>query len=99
MFDKLFSPSFLKIIKCGGADDGVTLRCQDSGDTMGIVIENAGMLSGDWLHGVWPNLYTAYSYSGTPLYSAHGDPTGLLQLYLLELHLSLQIRTRLPHLS
>lgn len=33
--------NFLKIIKCGGADDGVTLRCQDNSDSMTIVIENA----------------------------------------------------------
>lgn len=33
--------NFLKIIKCGGADDGVTLRCQDNCDSIGIVIENA----------------------------------------------------------
>ena len=49
----MLSSSFLKIIKCGGSDDGVTLRSQDSGDTMGVVIENAGTRTGHM--GVWPN--------------------------------------------
>ena len=40
---KLFL-SFLKIIRCGGSDDGVTLRCQDNSDSIGIIIENAGLV-------------------------------------------------------
>ena len=33
----------MKVIRCGGNDDGVTLRCQENSDTLGIVIENAGV--------------------------------------------------------
>ncbi len=38
----VITSSFLKIIRCGGNDDAVTLKCQDNSDSVGIVIENAG---------------------------------------------------------
>lgn len=42
MFVFYVMSSFLKIIRCGGNDDAVTLKCQDNSDSLGIVIEDAG---------------------------------------------------------
>lgn len=77
--------SFLKVIRCGGSDDGVTLRCQDNSDSISIVIENAGtyMCSVN-IEGVW---ITCYSRTDQ-------DKTASFELKLMEVdaeHLSLPV--------